>query len=125
MRCYNHPDKNAIAVCRSCGKAVCHQCAQETENAIACRQECVNALADNRQFQVGLAAHFNNIKRLNMVGSFFSLIMSFLFIYFSFLGSGIVYDFILLLGLGFLIYGLIAMLINLVILYRTKRHTCP
>ena len=40
MRCYNHHEKEAVAICRSCGRAVCPGCAAEVEKAVACRDRC-------------------------------------------------------------------------------------
>ena len=32
MKCYNHHDRDAFAVCKSCGKALCLECAEEYKN---------------------------------------------------------------------------------------------
>jgi hypothetical protein len=37
MRCFNHRDKEAIAVCRSCGKGVCADCSVDIGRGIACK----------------------------------------------------------------------------------------
>ena len=40
MKCFNHNDKDAIAVCRSCGKGLCSECLVDTGNGIACKGKC-------------------------------------------------------------------------------------
>ena len=40
MRCYNHHDKEAVGVCRFCGRGLCPGCATEVEKAVACRDRC-------------------------------------------------------------------------------------
>ena len=40
MRCYNHHDKDAVGVCKACGRALCPACAVEVEKAVACRDRC-------------------------------------------------------------------------------------
>ena len=40
MRCYNHPDQEAVGICRSCGRGLCPGCAAEVEKAVACRDRC-------------------------------------------------------------------------------------
>jgi hypothetical protein len=40
MRCFNHQDKEAIGVCKSCARGLCPSCAAEVEKAIACRGRC-------------------------------------------------------------------------------------
>lgn len=34
MKCYNHPQKDAIAQCGSCGKRLCEQCAKKWDPPI-------------------------------------------------------------------------------------------
>ena len=37
MKCYNHHDRDAFAVCKSCGKALCLECAEEYKNTFVCK----------------------------------------------------------------------------------------
>ena len=52
-----------------------------------------------------------------MLGSFFSIGMGVLFIYFASQGFELVYDFVFLLGGGFLVYGIVAQVVNMVIFF--------
>ena len=40
MNCYNHRDKPAVGLCKSCGRAVCGDCIAEVDRSIACKGEC-------------------------------------------------------------------------------------
>jgi hypothetical protein len=120
MKCFNHPESEAIAICKACGKAVCKECGLESENGIACQQRCANTLSTQNELYAIQAAHFKNIKRMNIMGSLFSIIMGILFIYFSSQGFGLVYDFIFLLGAGFIVYGIVAQVVNLLIWMKSK-----
>lgn len=40
MRCFYHQDKEAVGVCRSCGKGVCIECAVDLGKGLACRGRC-------------------------------------------------------------------------------------
>lgn len=41
MKCFNHPYRDAVAVCRSCGRALCPQCTVPAENdRISCANQC-------------------------------------------------------------------------------------
>jgi hypothetical protein len=52
MKCFNHRELDAIAVCKHCGRAMCADCASEIEGMIACRNRCETAVtARNRFFQ--------------------------------------------------------------------------
>ena len=67
-----------------------------------------------------IAAHLNTIKRINFLGALFSISMGILFIYFSFLGFGLVYNFVFRLGISFAVYGIITQLINVIIFLNQK-----
>jgi hypothetical protein len=121
MKCYNHPDKDSIGICLSCGKAVCHDCARESEDGIACQQSCINSLSERKAFYSIQATHLKNLKRMNLLGSFFSIGMGILFMYFSSRGYGLVYDFIFILGVGFIVYGIVAQLVNMIIFFKNKK----
>jgi len=123
MKCYNHPEKHGVAICKSCGRSICHECAHESGAGIACRQEsCINSLSEINEFHAGQAAHLKNMKRLNFLGSLFSIGMGILFIYFSSRGYGLVYDFIFLLGVGFIVYGIVAQFVNMIIFFNTRKR---
>jgi hypothetical protein len=41
MKCYNHPDIDAVGICKSCNKGLCRDCLTELENGIACTATCI------------------------------------------------------------------------------------
>ena len=43
MECHNHPDKEAVANCSLCGKAICQECSVEIGGSIYCK-DCINEL---------------------------------------------------------------------------------
>lgn len=43
MKCYNHHDRDAFGVCKSCGKALCLECmSEESENIVCKDSKCVS-----------------------------------------------------------------------------------
>jgi hypothetical protein len=62
MKCYNHPEREAVAVCRACGRAVCHDCGPETENGFACQQRCAVTLSVRKEDYTRQFAHLRNTK---------------------------------------------------------------
>src|SRR5580692_517048 len=40
MKCYTHRSSDAIAVCRSCGRALCPDCVAEVGLSCACKNRC-------------------------------------------------------------------------------------
>lgn len=40
MRCFDHPDREAVGVCKSCQKGLCGECAVDLGQGLACRGRC-------------------------------------------------------------------------------------
>ena len=40
MHCFYHGDVEAVAVCKSCGNGICHDCCAEVGTSAACRNRC-------------------------------------------------------------------------------------
>lgn len=125
MKCYNHPERDGVAICMACGRALCHECFRETETGIGCRDKCTDLLERNKKLSAGLEAYLKNAKRNVFLSAFFSMGMGILFIVFSNMGFGIVYDFILILGTGFILYGFVALLANMIIFFKQRGEGKP
>jgi hypothetical protein len=86
MNCFNHRDKPAVGLCKSCGKGLCGDCLTELPNGLACKSLCedrvnlLNRMVD-RNAQV-LAAARHQVRH-----------------------SGLV---VLLMGIGFIIFSVFA-----------------
>ena len=46
MKCYNHAEIDAVAICKSCSKALCTECCVDVGNGIACKGTCEERTAD-------------------------------------------------------------------------------
>lgn len=45
MKCYNHHDRDAFGICKSCGKGLCLECLQEENGTVFCKDNnraCIN-----------------------------------------------------------------------------------
>ncbi len=40
MKCFNHEGVDAVAICKNCNKALCHACAADVGNGVACSGAC-------------------------------------------------------------------------------------
>ena len=40
MRCFYHDSTEAVAICKSCNRGVCRDCAVEFKNGVACKNRC-------------------------------------------------------------------------------------
>lgn len=39
MLCFNHPDRQAIGICKACQRGLCRDCATDLEHGIACKDK--------------------------------------------------------------------------------------
>jgi len=42
MKCYRHNDTDAVGSCKTCNKGLCHECAFDTSNGLACKDTCID-----------------------------------------------------------------------------------
>lgn len=40
MKCFNHSSVDAVAICRSCGRALCHECVAQVGLTCCCKERC-------------------------------------------------------------------------------------
>lgn len=45
MRCHRHGDREAVAICKHCMKALCPECVVEASGATACSDACAREIA--------------------------------------------------------------------------------
>lgn len=64
MKCYQHPDVDAVATCVVCGKAVCAACATDVAGRVHC-EECA-AKPTRVGSQPGLGPPANRMARISM-----------------------------------------------------------
>ncbi len=90
VNCFNHPDRAALGLCKSCGKGLCRDCLAELQDGLACKGRCeprvalINRIIDSNKQVLAVA-------RSNMRGVVILL----------FVMGGV----FLLLGLGSLVAG--------------------
>ncbi len=45
MKCFYHPQLDAVAICKNCHKGLCADCAADLGNGVACKGHCETELA--------------------------------------------------------------------------------
>ena len=40
MKCFYHPQSDAVGICKNCNKGLCQECAVDVGNGIACKDSC-------------------------------------------------------------------------------------
>jgi hypothetical protein len=89
MRCFQHRDYDAIAVCQNCGKATCADCCDDTGPAVACGADCAAEVQRSYDLKRQLMQSFGVGTRPPMPASvptyfFFGMILLATGIYLSF-----------------------------------------
>ena len=67
MKCFNHADRDAVGVCKSCYRALCHECLVASPQGVVCKDEncgrvaklCDRAVAGN----IALLSTFKNERK--------------------------------------------------------------
>jgi hypothetical protein len=44
MKCFYHPQQDALGICRACGKGLCGQCVVDLDRGLACRDRCEDSV---------------------------------------------------------------------------------
>ncbi len=44
MKCFNHNENEAVAICKSCSKGLCKECLTEINQSIACTSTCIESV---------------------------------------------------------------------------------
>jgi hypothetical protein len=46
MKCFYHPNKDAVGICKNCNKGLCGECIVDVGNGIACKGNCENEVKE-------------------------------------------------------------------------------
>jgi hypothetical protein len=80
MKCYYHPDTDAVAACTNCGKAICQSCSVNVSGKLIC-QTCLSsgAATSYRSQSIQPAKTTNTLAIVSLVLGIMGLCGSFLF----------------------------------------------
>jgi hypothetical protein len=57
MKCFYHPQIDAVAICKNCSKGLCMECVADVGNGVACKGKCeAEVQAVNQMIQRGIRA---------------------------------------------------------------------
>jgi TM2 domain-containing membrane protein YozV len=105
MKCYVHPDIDAVGTCANCGKSVCSNCAVDFNGKVTCKS-CIEKMTSSSASSYSGTAQ----APVNRKEPIFSLALSFLgYFLFGIIGLGQIYN-------GQLKKGIILTLANWVLL---------
>src|SRR5580704_1481128 len=106
MKCYTHRSSDAIAVCRSCGRALCPDCVAEVGLSCACKNRCESDVARfNEMLARGRPRPANPASLVGYDRVIFLMVLGLAFIGFGLFFHGPNWFFVAM-GLAFSIYGI-------------------
>ncbi len=117
MKCFYHPQSDAVGICKNCHKGLCRECANDVGDGIACKDNCeakvktINELvfASKSTYKMARGAHFKQA------------ILSVLFA-FIFLGFSLTYEDSYIRYL-FIILGIVALIGGIFSYLTSKKYT--
>jgi hypothetical protein len=87
MRCFYHFDRDAVGVCKSCQRALCHDCVVELERGIACKNRCEadvrqlsQLIEQNARFQPASISLLNRARSQRLTAALFYMALGVAFI---------------------------------------------
>ncbi len=112
MKCFNHPEIDAVALCKHCSKGLCIDCSIDLGHGVACKGiheeqvESVNALIERNKKVC--AAQPKNLWIMPMFYLFLGIIFAGMGVY----KSKSLVSFPVLMGSGFIFFGAIIFIRN-------------
>ncbi|MCY6356195.1 hypothetical protein [Clostridium sp. ZS2-4] len=76
----NHPEKDAVAICKFCGKALCHDCASELNNGIDCKGKCEKEIEFLNELIQKDKSRYNKAAQSFYVNSIMCIFMGLIFV---------------------------------------------
>lgn len=80
MRCYNHSNIEAVAVCRSCGRALCRDCTAEVGLSCSCKGRCESIVATMNDLVERGRTAYQKTSTLQLRNAVFVILLAIVFI---------------------------------------------
>jgi hypothetical protein len=110
MHCYNHADRNAVGFCKVCCKGLCPDCAVDLGHGLACRGH------ESRMEELEKMIASTSLMQERVKGAKTYTPGIYLFMGVAFVGYSLFFSegshLLTVLGVGFLIFGLLELLAN-------------
>ncbi len=118
MKCFKHQNIDSVGQCKHCCKGLCNECAFDTGNGLACKNEdeqqveFINSLIENSK------KAYSQSPKSSILSNLFLLLMGCLFIGYWFINRG--QKFLLLFGVLCISYWIIIFIYNRIYLKKLK-----
>jgi hypothetical protein len=117
MKCYYHPQEDAVGICKACLRGLCHVCAVDLEVALACRDRHENAVRTLLQINRNAAALGATYRHNRFLAPSFAIILGLLYAGWDYSSSKSL-SYGSMIGFAIVVFGVVLLLIN----WRTTRQ---
>lgn len=112
MICFNHSENEAVGICKSCQRGLCAECATDLGHGLACKgrhEEAVNTLEKiiNQSAKI-----YSITPKTRNATPIFYIFMGVVFAGFGLLNGRGLTDFTVILGAGFIVFGIYIAIYN-------------
>jgi hypothetical protein len=112
MKCYQHRINDAVGVCKSCGKAVCPDCAVDLGFAITCPGACEETARAYHKRHTHSIAVYQEQRKMRYIAPSFCTVLGILHLVYGYVENCPLNSFTVISGLFFLVFGLVIFFIQ-------------
>lgn len=123
MHCFNHPDKAAIGICKSCQRGLCNDCAADLGHALACKHKHEQEVETLKFILNRSVKIYTAMPKAGYLSPVFYLVTGLIFIWFGYSGEESLINLPFIMGSGFVIFAIATYLYHKQISAQTKPPT--
>ena len=112
MNCFNHQDVSAIGLCKSCNKGLCSECAIDLEHGLACKDKHEEQVKALDMIISKSTKIYSSASQNTLIAPIFYLFMGLVFAGFGYFSRGGVTGLPFVLGIGFIVFGVVIFIKN-------------
>lgn len=112
MNCFNHPNIPAVGICKSCSKGLCKECATDLDHGLACKDKHEAEVENVNMIISQNTKIYSSAPKNTIIAPLFYLFMGLVFAGFGYTSKGGVTDLPFVLGVGFIVFGIIVFFRN-------------
>ncbi len=89
MRCFYHPETDAVGICKNCQKGLCMECAADVGNGLACKNRCEEEVkTTNKLREFSKITYRTSITQSSSVGTAIYVVIGLLLLAVAILDAG-------------------------------------
>ena len=112
MRCFNHPDRDAIGSCKACAKGLCSECAIDLGHGLSCHGEHEKTVESYRVMLERNTKMLDAAPGNALIGPAFLFLLGLVLVGYGFSSRAGIYSSQLVVGCGMVIFGIVSFIRN-------------